>query len=82
MISLEGAKRVRDKLVARLQGRQDVIGVGIVRHGDGYGVQVNLSAEGISLPPEIDGVPIRTRVIGPVVAQRLSPLSGENQRTG
>ena len=82
MISLEAAKRVRDKLVARLQGREDVTGVGIVRHGDGYGVQVNLSAEGMRLPPQIDGVPIRTRIIGPVVAHRLSPLSGEDQRTG
>lgn len=69
MIPLEAAEKVRDKVVAMLQGCKDVTGVGIVRHGDGYGVVVNLSVEGMRLPPEMDGVPILTKITGPVVAQ-------------
>ncbi|MCF6506873.1 hypothetical protein E9549_05560 [Blastococcus sp. MG754426] len=82
MIARQEAEKVRDKLVAMLRERRDVTGIGIVRHGDGYGVRVNLSSSGICLPPEIDGVPIVTRTIGPVAAYRPPSVVGMHRQLG
>lgn len=49
-----------------------VVGVGIIRINDGYGLKVNLSeqpAPGIVVPQEINGVPVRVEVIGAIRKQ-------------
>ena len=82
MIARQEAEKVRDKLVSILRDRRDVTGIGIVRHGDGYGVRVNLSASGICLPSQIDGVPIVTRTTGPVAAYDPSRGSVARHQAG
>ena len=45
----------------------EVVGVGITRVGDGYGVKVNLRlapAAEVELPAEVEGVPVRVEVVG------------------
>ncbi len=49
--------------VARLAG------VGITRIGEGYGLKINLEeapAKNAPLPADIDGVPVRIEVVGPI----------------
>lgn len=46
-----------------------VVGVGITRMDDGYGLKVNLSEKpdpGVNVPEDINGVPVRVEVIGPI----------------
>ena len=49
-----------------------VVGVGITRIGDGYGLKVNLSAKVArgQLPETVAGVPIQVEVVG-TIAKRL-----------
>ncbi len=46
-----------------------VVGVGITRIDDGYGLKVNLSAApepGTPVPEEVNGVPVRVEVVGTI----------------
>jgi hypothetical protein len=46
-----------------------VVGVGVTRVGDGYGVKVNLRASpppGVDLPAAVDGVPVQVEVVGSI----------------
>lgn len=64
--SARAAKPAAQKVFAALA---DVVGVGITRIGDGYGVKVNLRAApatGVELPTEVDGVPVRVEVVGTI----------------
>jgi len=62
------AKELARTVVASLA---PVVGVGITRIGDGYGVKVNLASapEGVVLPTSVNGVPLKVEVIGPVRKQ-------------
>ncbi len=44
-----------------------VVGIGITRVGEGYGLKVNLSEACDSVPAEIDGVPLKSEVVGKIV---------------
>lgn len=47
----------------------EVVGVGITRMSDGYGLKVNLRDEpaaGVQLPEDVNGVPVRVEVTGPI----------------
>lgn len=62
--TLEEARAAKLKALALLSALP-VVGVGITRIGDGYGLKVNLSesvADG-SVPEHIDGVPIKLEVM-------------------
>lgn len=49
-----------------------VVGVGITRVGDGYGVKVNLSKRpSARLPAQVDGVPVRVEIVG-VIRKRTA----------
>jgi hypothetical protein len=53
---------------AELLADLPVVGIGITRIGDGYALKVNLResvAENL-LPTEVDGVPIKTEVVGEI----------------
>jgi hypothetical protein len=44
-----------------------VVGVGITRVGEGYGLKINLRQEAKSpLPTEVAGVPVHVEVVGPI----------------
>jgi len=60
------AKGRAREIFERLAG---VVGVGITRFEDGYGVKVNLQTApepDITLPDEVDGVPVRVEVVGAI----------------
>ncbi|MGL6094992.1 MAG: hypothetical protein ACRC7O_04200 [Fimbriiglobus sp.] len=67
-ISLDEARAAKPRAAVAFAGLP-VVGVGITRIGGGYGLKVNLGAEpaaGAAVPREVDGVPVRTEVVGPI----------------
>lgn len=65
--TLEEARNAKSRALAIFKELAAVVGVGITRFGDGYGLKVNLESEpadDASLPAEVDGVPIRVEVVG------------------
>jgi len=47
----------------------EVVGVGITRIDDGYGIKVNFREEpaaGAQLPQDVNGVPVKVEVIGTI----------------
>lgn len=65
--SLEQARAAKTALAARLLGHPAVNGIGITPDGDGHAVRVNLNMPADDLPDEQDGVPVRARMVGPIV---------------
>ena len=66
--TLEQARAAKEALAAALQGHPAVSGVGIARAGEGYEIKVNLRAPA-PVPEEVDGVPVRTAVVGEITKQ-------------
>jgi hypothetical protein len=65
--TLEQARAAKPK-AAVLLAALPVVGIGITRIGDGYGLKVNLS-EGVAddaVPQHVDCVPIKTEVVGEI----------------
>ena len=65
--TLEEARAAKPKAIALLS-ELPVVGVGITRIGDGYGLKVNLSESvaADAVPEQMDGVPIKTEVVGEI----------------
>lgn len=65
--SLEEARVAKSKAAAMLTALP-VVGIGITRIGDGYGLKVNLSENvaANAVPGYVDGVPIKTEVVGKI----------------
>ncbi len=63
---LERARAAKERLAAQLGGRDEVVGIGVHRTSDGFGVKVNLRRAGLVVPREVDGVPVTVDVIGPI----------------
>jgi hypothetical protein len=66
-ITLDEARAAKGPAQTLFQSLAPVVGVGITRIGDGYGLKVNLQSappEGTRLPGEVDGVPVRVEVVG------------------
>jgi hypothetical protein len=65
--TLEEARAAKAK-AAQLLCALPVVGIGITRVGEGYGVKVNLSRSVCAdqLPTEVDGVPIHAEVVGEI----------------
>ncbi len=68
MAALDDARAAKAKLAAALEGVPEVSGIGIARAGDGYELKVNLRSPA-PVPDEVDGVPVRTAVVGDITAQ-------------
>lgn len=66
---LERARAAKRRLAAELSGQASVVGIGVQRAGDGFGVKVNLREPGLALPEEVDGVPVSVDVVGTIRAQ-------------
>jgi hypothetical protein len=66
---LDQARAAKERAKAIFKGKASVVGIGIARIGDVYGVKVNLDTPPKSdaeFPETIDGVPIRIEVVGPI----------------
>jgi hypothetical protein len=65
--TLEEARAAKPKAVALLAALP-VVGVGITRIGEGYGLKVNLSKSvaGGAVPEQVDGVPLLTEIVGEI----------------
>jgi hypothetical protein len=71
-VTREKAQAAKQRVLRRFEALGNVVGVGITRVAGQYGVKVNLSepvAAGTKLPTEIDGVPVRVEVTGPIRAR-------------
>lgn len=70
-VTIEQARAAKEQAYAVVASLAPVVGVGITRIGDGYGVKVNLESvpAGVALPTSVDGVPLRVAVIGRVQKQ-------------
>jgi len=67
--TIEEARSRKEKAFQLFRRDAPVVGVGIIRIGDGYGLKVNLSEApkpGVRLPEEVDGVPVKVEVVGVV----------------
>jgi hypothetical protein len=65
--TLDEARTAKPRALALFESLAEVVGVGITKIGDGYGLKVNLReapAHDTSLPTEVDGVPVRLEVVG------------------
>ena len=66
--SIDAARAAKARALevfGRLGG--EVVGVGLTRVADGYGLKVNLRAPvtpGATLPESVEGVPVRVEVVG------------------
>lgn len=64
-VSLERAQAAKKTALKRFKNLETVTGIGITRVRGEYAVKLNLSepvSQGVSLPEEIDGVPLRIEV--------------------
>lgn len=65
--TLEEVRAVKPRALAVFEALAPVVGLGITRVGDGYGLKVNLQTAppvGTALPTDVDGVPVRVEVVG------------------
>ena len=68
-IGLDEARAAKERAKSLFAGKASVVGIGLTRVGDGYGVKVNLAtppAPDADLPESIDGVPVGIEVVGPI----------------
>jgi hypothetical protein len=68
-LDLERARAAKEQARALFARKASVVGVGINRVGNGFGVKVNLSEPpppDADLPATIDGVPVRVEVVGTI----------------
>ncbi len=65
--TLDEARAAKSEALKVFSALGTVVGVGITRVGDGYGVKVNLQAQpgpSVKLPEKVEGVPVRVEVVG------------------
>lgn len=69
MSDYETAKEVQALIESSFQG-EEIAGTGIENTDDGYGIVILLERESATIfPAELEGVPIRTRVLGRIFLQ-------------
>lgn len=66
--SLAQARAAKARALKIFSRFGDVVGIGLVRLGEGYGVKVNLQSQPRKdpMPRSVDGVPVTVEVIGPI----------------
>jgi hypothetical protein len=73
-ISLEQARKAKQQASALFSQFATVVGVGITKLEDGYGIKVNLQQEpnpSVVLPESVEGVPVKVEVVGRI--SKVSP---------
>jgi hypothetical protein len=71
-VTIDEARAAKPVVLKWFSRLGEVVGVGITRVRDDYGVKVNLREPvrpGVDVPTRIDGVPVRVEVTGTVRAQ-------------
>ncbi|MFC4554703.1 hypothetical protein [Georgenia faecalis] len=71
MSDLAAARAAKTRLHAELRDDDDVVGIGLRRTADGYGLKVNVSRGTARdhVPSTVEGVDVRVDVVGQVRAQ-------------
>jgi hypothetical protein len=65
--TLDEARAAKTEATHRFGVLASVVGVGITRIGDGFGLKINLSEQPkVALPTEVGGVPVLVEVVGPI----------------
>jgi hypothetical protein len=67
--SLERARAAKAHALEVFSRLGEVVGIGLTRIGDEYGLKVNLGSapkERSALPSEVDGVRVKVEVVGPI----------------
>ena len=67
--SLERARAAKERALELFSKLGDVVGIGLTRIGDQYGLKINLSSapkDSNSLPGEVDGVRVKVEVVGTI----------------
>jgi hypothetical protein len=66
--SLAQARAAKARALEIFSRFGEVVGVGLVRVGEGYGVKVNLQSASTKnpLPRSVDGVPVTVEVVGSI----------------
>ena len=67
--TLEAARAAKGKAASALRGVGEIVGVGLVTIGEGYGIKVNLAAAPKNLssaPTHVNGVPVHFEVVGAI----------------
>lgn len=67
--SLDQARAAKSGAKRRLARHGRIVGIGLTRVGEGFGLKVNFATApraSESLPDSIDGVPVQVEVVGPV----------------
>jgi hypothetical protein len=69
-VTLERAQAAKAKLAAVLAGRPELRGIGIAVLDCGYGVKVNLTRrpEDLTVPDDVDDVPVIIDIVGTIRA--------------
>jgi hypothetical protein len=78
--TVEEVRAVKSRAIEVFRPLADVVGVGITRVGEGYGLKVNLQCtprNSAALPREVDGVPVRIEIVGTVRKQLKSQGSSD-----
>jgi hypothetical protein len=68
-VTLEQARAAKTAALQYFEKLGTVVGAGVTRVDDDYAVKINLReplADGVDVPAEIDGVPVRVEVVGPI----------------
>jgi hypothetical protein len=67
--TLDQARAAKSRVLQVFERLVQVVGVGITRIDDSYGVKVNLAAKPpsfVKLPVDVDGVPVWVEVVGKI----------------
>jgi len=73
--TLDEVRAIKPKAARLFQKTGALVGIGIARHGSGYGLKVNLSRpveQTEAFPTEINGVPVQIEVVGTIRKQPLT----------
>jgi hypothetical protein len=67
--TLEEARAAKKAALRVFERLTQVSGIGITRHGPGYGLKINVGSplpKTATVPQEVEGVPVRIEVVGPI----------------
>lgn len=65
--TLDEARAAKAEAATVFASLAPLVGVGITRIGEGYGLKINLREKAeVALPAEVAGVPIQVEVVGPI----------------
>jgi hypothetical protein len=66
---IERARAAKSVAKDELAGIPGIVGIGLAKIGDGYGIKVNLSGKlpaGVKVPNLIAGVPVTVEIVGTI----------------